>query len=552
MRGLPLHWLPVVLALAACSGESSTPSGTEAALDLLRDDRLSAHLEFLAADRLAGRRAGEPGFDAAAAYVAGQFAGLGMVPGGSDGWYQPVPLTRRRLDTDSTRFVLHRAGENIELAYRDDYSMGSGDKVREETSVRGEVVFVGYGVHAPELGYTDYDGIDVDGKLIAYFTGGPSSLPGPERAYYSSTEVRYAEAVRRGAIGAIALRSRLAEKDYPWDRVRRTTGQQPGMAWVDPDTGRAADFFTEIRAYATLSPAAAERLFASAPLSFSEALDAADAARPASTPLGVEASLSLRTDHDRLESPNVIGIVPGSDPRLSGEYVVFTAHLDHSGIGEPLGDSDDRIYNGAYDNAIGVALMLETARAISASPPRRSVMFIALTGEEDGLIGSDYFVHFPTVPIESVVANVNLDMPLFLFPVADLIDFGAAHSTLKEPMTAAARAEGFRLVPDPRPEENVFRRSDQYSFVKRGIPASYLDTGFRSSDPATDGEAVVRDHMTNHYHMPSDDLTRPVDWDSARRFARANARVGLLVANADRRPAWNEGDFFGERFANPR
>jgi len=176
-------------------------------------------------------------------------------------------------------------------------------------------------------------------------------------------------------------------------------------------------------------------------------------------------------------------------------------------------------------------------------------MFIGLTAEEKGLLGSDYFAHYPTVPSDSIVATVNLAMPLFLFPVAELVGFGAEHSSLQAPMSAAAEAEGFVLAPDPMPEENFFVRSDQYSFVKKGIPASYLDVTLRSSDPEIDGEAVIKDHLKNHYHKPSDDLGRPVDWDSAVRFARANARIGLAIANDDDRPTWNEGDFFGEMFA---
>ena len=176
-------------------------------------------------------------------------------------------------------------------------------------------------------------------------------------------------------------------------------------------------------------------------------------------------------------------------------------------------------------------------------------MFIALTAEERGLLGSDYFAHYPTVPVDSIVANVNIDMPLFLFPLADIVAFGAEHSSLGTIADAAATAEGFILTPDPIPEENIFARSDQYSFVRKGVPAIYLDSGFSSADPDVDGQAVATDHYHNHYHQPSDDLSRPIDWDSAVRFTRANARIGWAIANDDARPAWNEGDFFGDKFA---
>ena len=183
--------------------------------------------------------------------------------------------------------------------------------------------------------------------------------------------------------------------------------------------------------------------------------------------------------------------------------------------------------------------------------PARSILFVALTGEERGLLGSEYFAEYPTVPREAIVANINMDMPLFLYPIADIIAFGAQHSSLMLPAEAASAAEGFSLAPDPKPEENFFVRSDQYSFVRKGIPALYLDVGTRSKDPHVDADAMYMDHMQNHYHEPSDDLSRPVDWDSARRFARANARVGYAVATEEGRPRWNEGDFFGERFGSP-
>ena len=176
------------------------------------------------------------------------------------------------------------------------------------------------------------------------------------------------------------------------------------------------------------------------------------------------------------------------------------------------------------------------------------MVFIALTAEERGLLGSDYYAHYPTVPSDGIIANINLDMPLFLYPVADIIAFGSEHSSLEGTVGEAIAAEGFTLTPDPMPEENLFRRSDQYSFVRRGVPAVYLKPGFTSTDPSIDGKAVENEHRKNHYHQPSDDLSRPIDWDSAVRFARANARIGYAIAGEENRPTWNEGDFFGEKF----
>jgi hypothetical protein len=489
--------------------------------------------------------AGERGYDEAAQYVADRFAELGLEPGGEDGWFQPVPLISYRIDQESTTLITHRDGKDTALQYKEHFTMG-GDKVREENMVRAEVVYVGFGVHAPELGYSDYDGVDVEGKIVAMFGNAPGSFPHNERAFYSSGRSKAKEAIARGAVGTIRLISKRIEEYYSWERIKAEAGTRPGMAWITL-TGDAADYYPELRGGARISVDVARELFAGTPISFDAAREATEASSPASAPLGFEVTLGRKTRHEVITSPNVVGIVRGTDPVLADEYVVYTAHLDHNGIGAPV--DDDTIYNGAYDNAMGSSLLIETARVFAASPPRRSVLFIAVTAEERGLLGSDYFAHYPTVPTESMVANVNLDMPLFLYPVADIIAFGSEHSSLEATVAAAIKAEGFKLTPDPMPEENIFRRSDQFSFVRKGVPAIFLVPGYGSLDPDIDGQAVVVEHRKHHYHRPSDDLTRPVDWASAVRFTRANARIGYAIANDDDRPTWNEGDFFGELFA---
>lgn len=512
-------------------------------------DTLERHLDYLADDARMGRMTGTGGYDESAEYVAGQFAALGLEPAGTDGWYQPVPFLSNRLDIAGSGVTLHLDSGDAGLAWKDDYVM-DGDKVRLETSVRAEVVYAGFGVHAPELGYSDYDGIDVTGKIVALFGGAPSSFPHNERAFYSSSRSKIQEAAKRGAAGWIGMRSRVGQKRISWDRYVLNAGLRPGMSWLDR-AGQSADFHREVEGKATISVAAATKMFEGTMISFEDALDAADEGRPLSTPLGIEATITQKTNHEEITSPNVVGILRGSDPELADEYVVISAHLDHVGTGAEV-DGDD-IYNGFYDNAMGVALMIEAARAFSSMPerPRRSMLFIAVTGEERGLLGSDYFAHYPTVPIQSIVANVNLDMPLLLFPLADVIAFGAEHSSLKVQIEAAVALEDFELSPDPIPQEVIFVRSDQYSFVRQGVPSVFLVAGRTSSDPGIDGAAMATEFIKTHYHMPSDDHTRPVDWDSALRFARANVRIGYTVASDEGRPTWNEGDFFGERFASP-
>ncbi|NNC77147.1 MAG: M28 family peptidase [Woeseiaceae bacterium] len=530
----------LLFAACATTGSSIDP------IDRISAKPLEAHVRWLASDNLEGRRIGEPGYLKSAEYVAKQFEQFGLEPGGTDDWLQPVPLVHYQLDVESPSLLIHWADGDQVLSYRDDYGMAP-DKVRTTNSVRGELVYVGYGVHAPEFGYSDYDGIDVRGKIVVLFGGAPSMLPHAERAYYSSGRVKSREAVSRGAIASISLRSRRIQEQLPWRRYKQLVGKRPGTAWVNAD-GAATDYFPELRGSATISAAAATALLQDAPISFDAALEAAAADRIASTPLGIEVSMSRRTTHEGFSSPNVIGIVRGTDPALAGEYVVYTAHLDHIGR-ETAPETKDDINNGAYDNAMGISIMLETAKVFAADPPARSVMFIALTGEESGLLGSDYFAHYPTVPIEKIVANINVDMPLFLYPLADLVAFGSEHSSLEGDVALAARAEGFSLTPNPLPEENLFVRSDQYSFVRQGVPSIFLVSGFTSLDPELDGEALFRDHLKNHYHKPSDDLSRPVDWPSAVRFTRSHIRIGYAVANATARPTWNDGDFFGERFA---
>ena len=535
------------LTLGACTQatDESAAAGDDA-LDLVTEANLRAHLEWLADDAREGREAGTPGYDAAARYVVDQFVSMGLEPAGDEGWYQQVPLIAYQVDNESTVVTVHRDDADTTLTYREDYVM-SGDKVRAENSVRGELVYVGFGVHAPELGYSDYEGVDVDGKIAVIVSGAPSTFEHYERAYYASGRTKLQEAARRGAVGVVRLMSRYDQESVPWERIAARAGKTRSMAWVTL-AGDAADYIEQIEGSVALSPDAAAELFASGPISFEEMLDAIDADRMASMPLGFAISMSARTVHERIESPNVIGMVRGSDPELAGEYVVYSAHLDGVGI-DPAPDGDDDIRNGAYDNALGIAIMLETARVLAAAPPARSVLFIALTAEEKGLLGSDYFAHYPTVPTDSIVANVNVDMPLFLYPVADLIAFGSEHSSLEALVAVAAEAEGFGLTPNPVPEENLFVRSDQYSFVRQGIPATYLEPGFNSTDPDVGAEAVFRDHLQNHYHRVSDDVTRPVDWDSVVRFTRAHIRIGRDIANDPERPAWNDGDFFAEKFA---
>jgi hypothetical protein len=524
-----------------CAGTAPRPAAPE-----ISRHRLEAHVRFLASDALEGRMTGTAGYRIAAEYVASQFRQLGLEPGGTDGYFQDVQYASGLIDMKQSAVRLHRGKTARTLAWKADWVAGA-DVLRARSAVRAPAVFVGYGIEAPELGHDDYAGLDVRGKIVVDLERAPKRFDNYQRAYYSTGRIKDAAAVRHGAIGTVTVRNAYTVKQYEWATLMANAGRVPSLRWVSGD-GRAADYFPELRAGAYLSEAAAALLFEGAPATHAQILAADEAGAPVPRfPLALEIELDRRSTVTRASAPNVVGRLPGSDPALAGQHVVYTAHLDHLGVGNPV--NGDAIYNGMYDNAMGIAMMLETARALAAAKPRRSILFVAVGGEERGLLGSDYFAQHPTVPVDSLVANVNLDMPLVLYPLADVIAFGSEHSSLGAVAAAAASAEGLTLTPDPLPDEVRFVRSDNYSLVRQGIPAISLLAGSTSADPAVKGGEVSAEFRKTHYHKPSDDLSRPVDWDSAERFTRVNTRIGLAVANASTPPAWHPGNFFGERFA---
>jgi Zn-dependent M28 family amino/carboxypeptidase len=289
-------------------------------------------------------------------------------------------------------------------------------------------------------------------------------------------------------------------------------------------------------------------MFAGAQHTFEEAVARLKSGEPLGLTLDVRAEINTKSKHSTVDCVNVVGILKGSDPDLSREYIVYTAHLDHEGIGRPV-DGDD-IYNGALDNASGVAALLETARAFASleTPPRRSVVFLALTAEEKGLLGADYFANRPTVPLEGIVANVNIDGVGVFYPAKDIVAYGAEHSSLGELARQAAEELEFVISPDPFPEETFFIRSDQYPFIKQGIPALFFFPGLQSADPEINGAEFLQKWMTTIYHSPKDDMSQDFDFEEGARVTRLNFLVGYLAAQNRQRPTWNTGDFFGEKF----
>jgi hypothetical protein len=534
-----------LVLLAAAIAPAAEPEDLERVLAAVRGTSYRAHVEFLADDLLEGRDTGTRGYDLAARYVAAAMKAMGLEPGGENGsWYQPVPLRESRLLKGSVSLAGARAMRRVELVALEDY-VQFGDTARTESRVEAPVVFVGYGVSAPELGHDDYAGVDVSGKIVAMLANAPREFPSEPRAHFASAQLKAENAARHGAVGTIGILTDQDVERYPWARM--VAAGDRTVRWIHPD-GRPEGSVLALKGGFVVSPAGGRKLFASSPVPADKAL--ADATRSGfkAFPMGVTASISSKSEHRPLPSANVVGLLPGSDPALKGTYVVYSAHLDHVGVGQEV--AGDRIYNGAYDNASGSAVVLEVARALSGlkARPRRSVLFVFVTGEEKGLLGSDYFAQRPTVPAAGIVANVNVDMPLFLYPPADLVAFGAENSSLQGVAERAASRVGFTLAPDPLPDQNLFIRSDQYSFVRRGVPAVFLVPGFRSLEAGQDGGKIVGEFLQKNYHLPTDDLKVPMDLGAAERFIRANVLLGFAIASDPAPPRWNPGNFFGTTF----
>jgi Zn-dependent M28 family amino/carboxypeptidase len=502
---------------------------------------MKAHVMFLASDAMRGREAGTNEYEIAAQYVAAQFYAAGLKPAGIDGSYlQPVPLLSSRPSDKGTLTMTRAGAAPVSLTFGEDY-IPTGNPERAVTTIDAPVVFAGYGIVAPQYKRDDYKGIDAKGKIVAFLSGAPGGFDGEERAHFGSAANKAAIAASKGAAGVIVLESPTSAKVRPFAR-QADSWDEWRMTWADAQ-GRGHLPSKGTPTLATLSLAGAAKLFA-ADRAWAAAIKDAEANKAVIKPFasGARLAVSLKTESKVVTSSNVAGIIPGSDPRLKDEVVVLTAHLDHVGVGK-ADARGDTIYNGAMDNAMGIASLIEEAKRFRASgkPPRRSVMFLAVTAEEKGLIGADYFAHNPTVPKDKIVANVNLDMPVITYKFEDMIAFGAARSTLGETVARATASVGVGVGVDPMPEQGFFVRSDHYRFVQQGIPSVFLWPGM--AGPA--GAAFNR-FLATHYHRPSDEVTNPeIMWDQGVRFIDANYAIAREIADADARPAWKKGDFFG-------
>lgn len=524
-------------ALLAVAATAQAQTTTAVGEDISR--RVRADVEFLSSDHLEGRDTGSKGYDIAADYVASQFRAIGLEPAGEKGgWFQQVPF-RRAVHERPPVLSISIDGKDMPLDVAKDATVRPSVTEKSRNLSAG-FVFVGYGIKDSRHGIDDYRGLDLKGKIAVALSGAPSGLNSDIEAHLKSSKDQFAAAA--GAVGFVEIPRNDGPRTNPVLR-----GGRPRVDWFDA-SGRAGTVPDGMRVNLAVSPELAERLFEGAPKSLAAVRRQAKSNSRASLAgfaLKPVLSIDAQSKWEDFTSPEVIGLLRGSDPALAAEHVVLMGHLDHLGVRADAKPGEDAIYNGALDNAAGVATLLEAARQFAAQPqrPRRSVLFIVNTAEEQGLLGADYNANHPTVPARSIVGLVDLDMPLLLYPFNDVIAFGADHSTVGAVIAEAGRSMGVAVSADPMPEEAIFTRSDHYMFVRKGVPAVLLMTGYGNG-----GKAHWENFLGKVYHTPKDDLSQAIDWAAGARYALLGYRITRVMADAPERPMWLQGDYFGDLF----
>lgn len=505
-------------------------------------EAVRAHITFLADDSLDGRGSGTKGYTIAANYVAAQFMAMGAKPMGDPAkgsYFQQVPLREAKL-TGQPVLTISGKGQTFRLDSREKVLIGPSAMDAQQV-LQAPMVFVGFGLDRPDLGLRDYDRLDVKGKVVVVLSGYPKGMNSELGAHLNADKARMA--MKRGAVAMISIPTLQDTRRRSWER-RAQSGGEPRSNWLQAD-GTPFMRAPGIRADATLNPDVARPMFGEGKQGLAAILAEADqpGGRPRGFRLGLAARFERTSAFRPYSSPNVIAMIPGSDPAVADEYVLMTAHLDHLG---DHGKGDDKISNGAMDNAAGVATMIEVAKALShdGKRPRRPILFAAVTNEESGLIGSEYLARNPVVSKGNVVAVVNFDMPILTYRFTDVVAFGADNSTLGPVVAKAAAEAGITLSSDPIPEEGLFTRSDHYRFVQQGIPSLFLVTGH-----AGPGKAAFTDFLAKNYHQPSDDLNLPFDWIAGAKFAEVNYHIICAIADQAEIPRWYQDSLFGKEFA---
>ena len=492
------------------------------------------YVKVLASDDMEGRETGSASLRRAEAYIVEQLQADGLEPAGASGFYQPIKFESRQVVESGSSLALVNGRQVEPLSFSDDAFFST--RVDLAPSVEAPLVFAGYGLSVPEKNYDDLAGLDLKGKVAVIISGAPADIPGALASHYQSAAERWKALRKAGAVGTVVILNPAA-MDIPWERisVNRT---HPSMSL----SGAEFDETAGEKLAVIFNPSRAGKLFEGSGHKLQEILDLAKARKSLPRfPLALSIRAKTEVTRKVLESSNVIAKFPGTDSKLQNEYIVLSAHVDHIGVGEPI--NGDRIYNGAMDNAAGSAVLLDVAASLrkATDKPRRSGLFVFLTGEEKGLLGSRYFTAYPTVKPSSMIADINIDMFLPIVPLKVLTIYGLAESSLGDLAKETAQSLGVRSQPNPEPQRNAFIRSDQYNFIRKGIPALAMGVGF---DPGSPQQQVFKDWLTHRYHAPSDDLNQPVDLGAAAKYEDMIRTVMLRVADSPQRPEWNPDSFF--------
>lgn len=538
------------ILVAAIHGPGNATASSD---DQARGQAWWGHIEALANDSMRGRQTGSPDYLRAAAYVVKQFQSYGLAPAGMGGtYYQPVRFVEQWVNAGKSSVALIADGKTQPLALGTDAVLSA--RSPQLPRVDAPLVFLGYGLHLPDSGYDDFNSAEVPfaslkGKIAVVINGGPADLPGALKSF-ARTSPMVKAMDDAGVVGIISIPTPKS-MDFGWARIA-SSASQPGMG-LAPEPGDAAVARRHPaladdhrpRFAATFNPADAEKLFAGTGHTFAEMLALADAQKPLPHfDLGKRLTATVSADRDAVVSPNLVAKLEGSDPALKNQYVLVSAHLDHLGVGAPI--KGKTIYNGAMDDASGVATVLETAQALSEDAekgirPKRSVLFVIFTAEEKGLLGSRYFAGHPTVPERAIQADLNLDMFMPLFALKKLHVQGLEQSTLGDDARRVGAAHHIVIAGDPEPDRNSFIRTDQYSFVQAGVPALAMKFGWEPGSPECH---LWRNWLAERYHSPQDDLNQPVDLPAAAQFNAFFADLVREVASNPATPHYLESSFF--------
>lgn len=512
-------------------------------MDRIDTNTIRSHIAYLADDKLKGRLPGTAGYQMAVDYVIDQYKKIGIAPGGDNGGYtQKLLIRKSTIENSSAVAVLKdKFGNADSLIFLKEFAPAP-HPLHQNSSAEGQLVFAGYGVEIPGT-YSDYQGIDVKGKIVVLVAGAPDGLHSTITAHSSNTGNKMSVAFEKGAIGVVMYnpQNRPQTNTNPTIQSNTTVNPEKTQAYGRGFTGN-------LKIVVNAATPFMKRLFMNSGKNMKDVLAAIKKGKPSSFEFGYSLSVNYITSHNDIESYNVVGLIPGSDKLLKNEYVVHSAHLDHVGIGRVV--NGDSIYNGAHDNASGVASLLEIARVYktSGAKPKRSVLILMVTAEEMGLLGSSYFAANPTVPKSSIVADVNTDMPTVIAPLLSVVPLGAEHSSLMSNVKFAANYLGLEVEKDPEPNENRFVRSDQYSFVMNGIPALHIKYGTKSNIPGFDLTAFVRQWRTKYYHQAADGLEGGIfNFTAAKTYVQLNFLISYSVAQTPVRPRWNDGDVFAKK-----